>query len=117
VAASAGIFDAVGFQRTDIAGVMAETAARRNCLPVLVPQVDADGNHTDGCATLWSRFRLHLSGLERAQGRLSAKGIPATCSGAFIPFFALKLSAWLAGDPRPSLEERYPTHESYVEEG
>jgi hypothetical protein len=35
--------------------------------------------------------------------------------GAFIPFFRTKAERLAANDPRPSLEERYPTHEAYVQ--
>jgi hypothetical protein len=35
--------------------------------------------------------------------------------GAFIPFFRTKAERVGAGDPRPSLEERDPSHEAYVE--
>ena len=35
--------------------------------------------------------------------------------GAFIPFFRTKVERMAANDPRPSLEERYPTHDFYVE--
>jgi hypothetical protein len=35
--------------------------------------------------------------------------------GAFIPFFRTKVERMAANDPRLSLEERYPTHDFYVE--
>jgi hypothetical protein len=34
--------------------------------------------------------------------------------GAFMPFAKTKAERMEAGDPRPSLEERYPTKEAYV---
>ncbi len=34
--------------------------------------------------------------------------------GAFIPFARTKEERERAGDPRPSVEERYPTKEAYV---
>ena len=36
-------------------------------------------------------------------------------SGSFIPFAATKAERERTGDPRPSLEERYPTTQVYVE--
>jgi hypothetical protein len=35
--------------------------------------------------------------------------------GSFVPFFRTKAERLAAEDPRPSLEERYPTHDAYVE--
>jgi hypothetical protein len=35
-------------------------------------------------------------------------------SGSFIPFASTKAERERTGDPRPSLEERYPTKEVYV---
>src|SRR5207248_9150525 len=35
--------------------------------------------------------------------------------GAFIPFFRTKAERSAANDPRPSLQERYPTHDVYVQ--
>jgi Alpha/beta hydrolase domain len=35
-------------------------------------------------------------------------------SRSFIPFAATKAERERTGDPRPSLEERYPTKEAYV---
>jgi hypothetical protein len=42
------------------------------------------------------------------------KGRGCGFSGGFIPFAATKAERLAAGDPRPSLEERYGTHEAYV---
>jgi len=35
--------------------------------------------------------------------------------GSFIPFVATVKERRETGDPRPSLEERYPSHEHYVD--
>ena len=35
-------------------------------------------------------------------------------AGMVIPFARTKAERIAAGDPRPSLEERYPNHEAYV---
>jgi hypothetical protein len=34
--------------------------------------------------------------------------------GGFVPFAKTKAERVASGDPRPSLEERYGTHEAYV---
>ena len=43
------------------------------------------------------------------------KGRACGFSGGFIPFARTKDQRLASGDPRPSLEERYGTHERYVE--
>jgi hypothetical protein len=42
------------------------------------------------------------------------KGQIRTNTGAFIPFVRTKAERLASGDPRPSLEERYGTHDRYV---
>ena len=37
-----------------------------------------------------------------------------TASGSFLPFAKTKAERLASGDPRLSLEERYPNHDSYV---
>ena len=43
-----------------------------------------------------------------------SEGDSCDLTGAFIPFFKTKVERLAAGDPRPSLAERYPTHAVYV---
>ena len=79
-----------------------------------VPQVDADGIDIAGVRdvylgapigtyTSWNSFRPDLfdAGFCNFQG-------------SFIPFAATKAERDAAGDPRPSLEERYPDKAAYV---
>jgi len=35
-------------------------------------------------------------------------------NGGWVPFFRTLAERQAAGDPRPSLQERYPTHADYV---
>lgn len=81
---------------------------------VLVPQVDADGIDVGGVRdvyldapigtyTSWNSFRPELF-----------DGGFCNFSGSFIPFAATRAERLAAGDPRPSLEERYPSKEAYV---
>ncbi len=42
------------------------------------------------------------------------KGTECGFSGGYVPFAKTKAERVAAGDPRPSLEERYGTHEKYV---
>ena len=43
-----------------------------------------------------------------------SEGDSCDLTGAFIPFFRTLAERRAAGDPRLSLEERYPTHQDYV---
>jgi hypothetical protein len=43
-----------------------------------------------------------------------SEGDSCDLTGAFVPFFRTLAERQAAGDPRPSLEERYPTHADYV---
>src|SRR5262249_59827331 len=43
-----------------------------------------------------------------------SEGDSCDLTGGFIPFFRTKAEREVAGDPRLSLEERYPTHADYV---
>ena len=81
---------------------------------VLVGSVDRDGNMIDGIRppnlsvpigthTGWNLWREDL-----------AEGAQCRTTGSFIPFATDRAEREAVGDPRPSLEERYPSHEAYV---
>ena len=80
---------------------------------VLVPKVDADGNEIPGVKlpdvaapmgtyTGWNPRRAGF-----AEGESSLLG-------SYIPFAATAAERRAAGDPRPSLQERYESHDAYV---
>jgi len=80
---------------------------------VFVPAIDSDGNESCGIRapeiavprgthTGWTMRREGF-----AEGELGA-------IGAFIPFAATRAERIAAGDPRPSLEERYSSDDEYV---
>ncbi len=81
---------------------------------VLVPQVDADGNDLAGIRSTaiqaplatYTGWNLGRAGLWREQ----------LCSlqGSSFPFARTRAERLAAGDPRPSLDERYGTHAGYV---
>ena len=102
------------FSEADIAGVMAEPPKAGAAYPVLVPQVDADGNHTDGLRNTSVQVPLgtYVGWNVRKAG--FSEGDSCDLIGAYIPFFRTKAERIAAEDPRPSLEERYPTHDAYV---
>ena len=81
---------------------------------VLEPQVDADGNDIGGIRSVflqvpigtytgWNLFRPAYFG-----------GGMCNLQGSFLPFAATRAEREASGDPRPSMEERYPTKEAYV---
>ncbi len=103
------------FKGADLSGVISiEPPAIRGTLPTLVPKVDADGNDLGGVPSVLRQvplgtylgWNVTASGFD--QGRI------CTLSGGYIPFAKTKAERVAAGDPRPSLEERYKTYEAYV---
>ncbi|MBM3819065.1 MAG: hypothetical protein FJW14_08645 [Acidimicrobiia bacterium] len=84
-------------------------------LPLLVPQVDADGNDRAGIRvpevavplatyTGWN-FRNEAAG---NTGRLLGN------TGSYIPFARTKAEREQRGDPRPAIAERYRSREQYL---
>jgi hypothetical protein len=81
---------------------------------VLVPQVDADGNDLAGIRTphvevplaTFTGWNLRLPGC--------AEQDLASLNGSYLPFARTAGERRANGDPRPSLQERYPSRVSYV---
>ena len=84
--------------------------------PVLVPQVNADGNDDGGIAlpevavplgthTGWNVSTYQLSGLRYLAGLV----------GSFQPFARTKTEREQSGDSRLSMEERYTSREDYLQ--
>jgi hypothetical protein len=84
-------------------------------LPLLVPQVDRDGNPQGGLRlpditvplatyTGWNFRNSSIGGTEQV--------VPL--NGAYIPFAAAKTEREQAGDPRLSIQERYSSREQYL---
>jgi hypothetical protein len=103
------------FHYNDLSGVITiQPPPIRQVLPTVVPKVDADGNEMAGVASV-----LHQAPLGTYTGWNTVasgfyKGHIRTNTGAYIPFAKTKTERLASGDPRPSLEERYGTHEKYV---
>ena len=81
---------------------------------VRVPKVDADGNEVDGIrsVTLQAPLGTYTGWNLRKVGY--AEGELCYLVGSFIPFAATRAEREAAHDPRPSLEERYGSHDGYV---
>jgi hypothetical protein len=81
---------------------------------VLVGRVDADGNMVDGVRHpdlavpigTFTGWNLRRDGF--------GEGDQCAGTGSFIPFAETRAERLAAGDPRLSLEERYPSHAAYV---
>ncbi|MCW5759714.1 MAG: hypothetical protein KIS90_08095, partial [Phenylobacterium sp.] len=103
------------FRADDLSGVIdkAPPPIRREA-PSLVPRIDADGNETSGVrsAQLQAPLGTYLGWNVQAQGH--GAGQACGFQGGFIPFATTKAERLATGDPRPSLEERYGTHDRFV---
>ena len=103
-----------GYREADATGVMNEPPKVGKPYALLLPQVDADGNNVDGLRNTSAAVPLgtYLGWNVRKAG--FSEGDSCDLTGGFIPFFKTKAERLAANDPRPSLEERYPTHDDYV---
>jgi len=81
----------------------------------LVPQVDADGNEISGVRLPELRVPLATyTGWNLRDPKIGgAEGLYAL-QGSMIPFARTKAAREKAGDPRPSIEERYRDEAEYV---
>ncbi len=81
--------------------------------PALVPKTDVDGNDIAGVRTVDIEVPLAtFTGWALRAGAAAGDGCDA--SGQQIDFPRTKADRLASGDPRLSIEERYPTHEEYV---
>ena len=101
------------FDVQEVSGVMAEPAVVGDEYNVLVPQVNADGNDIDGLRNVNVRVPLGTYTGWNVRKAGFSEGDSTDLTGGFIPFFKTQAERLAAGDPRPSLQERYPTHEAY----
>ncbi len=83
--------------------------------PVFVPKVDVDGNDVAGIRmpAVEVPRATYLGWNHRRQG--FAEGELCSLTGSYIPFAETREERKASGDPRLSIEERYPTHEAYVD--
>src|SRR5262249_3566682 len=83
--------------------------------PVLVPQVDADGNERDGVRlpeliaplATYASWNLRDPSIGAADQRVAFEA-------SFIPFAKTAAEREETGDPRPSIAERYKDHADYM---
>ena len=103
------------FVYDDLAGVIArQPPAIKQVIPTLVPRVNADGNETAGIPSVLHQAPLGTYLGWNIQRGGFFKGQICGFSGGYVPFAVTREEGRKAGDPRPSLEERYGTQEGYV---
>lgn len=102
------------FNYQDASGVVDAPVTIRASLPQLVVKVDADGNEVAGIKSplLAAPLGTYTAWNVTTSGPL--KGQSCGLAGGFIPFAKTKAEREAKRDPRPSLEERYGSHEDYV---
>ena len=84
--------------------------------PCFVPAIDRDGNDVAGIRLpdLTVPLATH-TGWNLRHPQIGASGLLLNLLGATVPFPATKVEREARGDPRPSIAERYPSREVYLE--
>jgi alpha/beta hydrolase family protein len=102
------------FKYEDASGALAAPTTIERSLPQLVVKINADGNEVAGIKSplLAAPLGTYTGWNVTAAGPL--KGQSCALQGGFIPFAKTKAERTAHGDPRPSLEERYHSHDEYV---
>lgn len=82
---------------------------------MLVPQVDADGNEVAGIRLpeLMAPLATYTTWNYRS-AEIGAPNVLANLQGAFFPLSLTKAERELKGDPRLSVQERYPTRDDFM---
>jgi len=100
----------------DLSGVITkEPPPSRQMVPMLFPKVDPDGNELTGVPSVLRSAPLgtYVGWNVTADG--FDKGRACGLNGGYKPFAKTKAERTASGDPRLSLEERYGTHQGYVD--
>ena len=108
-----------GFDPVDGAGAASHAPPPiRQVLPMWAPKVDADGNELGGVPVvlLDAPLGTYLGWNITAGGaRPFHAGQICNYVGGMLPFARTEAERRTNGDPRPSLQERYGSHDGYVE--
>ncbi len=84
--------------------------------PMRVPQVDGDGNETSGIRLPATAVPLATyTGWNLRSPAIGAPDQLYSMTGSFIPFPRTKADRAKSNDPRPSIDERYPNKQAYLE--
>ncbi len=84
-------------------------------LPLVVPQVDRDGNSRGGIRLpdVAAPLATHTGWIYR-NAKIGGTEQFVPLNGSYVPFARTKADREAAGDPRPSVEERYPSRDHYL---
>ena len=82
--------------------------------PIRVTQLDPDGNTIAGLRYPDIEVPLGTYNGWSLRKEGFAEGEQWMNTGSFVPFARTKAEREKHGDPRPSIEERYPSHDAYV---
>jgi hypothetical protein len=83
--------------------------------PILVPQVDADGNERDGVRLPEITVPLATyTGWNLRDPSIGAPGQRVSFEGSYFPFAKTAVERQQKGDPRKSIAERYKSREDYL---
>jgi hypothetical protein len=103
------------FRANDVSGIpVDEPPPIIGATPSLLPTLDADGNEVGGIHSplqgaplgTYVGWNMVVSGFRKGQF--------CPLAGGYIPFADTEAERKAAQDPRPSIEERYSSHEDYV---
>jgi hypothetical protein len=84
--------------------------------PVLVPQVDADGEEIAGIRLPELAAPLATyTGWNLRHPEIGAPEVAMDMVGSFLPFARTRAEREKSGDPRPSIEELYASRDAYLE--
>jgi hypothetical protein len=104
-----------GFNAVDGSGVISIAPPRIvRTIPQLMPRTDADGNEMAGmrspllAAPLGTYVGWNITAAGFQKGRYCGN------TGGYVPFAATRAERIAKGDPRPSLEERYPSRAAWA---
>src|SRR5215471_4626794 len=103
------------FNYSDASGVITKMPPEiKRVIAMRAPKVDADGNELGGAPVVLREAPLgtYMGWNVTAEG--FHKGQLCNYAGGMVPFAKTKAERMANEDPRPSLEERYGSHEGYV---
>jgi hypothetical protein len=102
----------------NVSGILSEEPPEiksKQSYKTLVPKVDKDGNEIAGVRGINIRVPLGTYTGWALRRKGFGEGDLSSLSGMFLPFKNARKERIEAKDPRPSLKERYGSHEKYVE--
>jgi hypothetical protein len=103
------------YNPADSSGILQEPPKKGTAAyGILVPQTDKDGNDLGGLRTLQIQVPIGTYTGRNLFKEDRFGGGFCSLSGSFIPFAKSREERVTAGDPRLSIEERYPNKEAYV---